>query len=54
MIYGNFDFAGTILRLPGGLMMGWSTREYIWKLYFDEAGYLDKVMVHNQAYYRDN
>ena len=81
VIYGNYDFAETNLRLPGGLMLGWSTREYIlkqygdpydsfeeysltyqkddpslayWKLNFDEAGYLDKVMVHTQAYYRDN
>ena len=25
-----------------------------WVLYFDETGYLDEVMVHNQAYSRDD
>ena len=81
VIYGNYDFAGTNLRLPGGLMLGWSTREDVlklyggpdesfdeysltyrkndsftdyWNLYFDESGYLDEVMVHNQAYRRNN
>lgn len=29
VIYGNYDFSGTELRLPGGLMLGWSTREDI-------------------------
>lgn len=33
VIYGNYDFAGTELRLPGGLMLGWSTRKDILKLY---------------------
>ena len=32
-IYGNYDFSGTDLRLPGGLMLGWSTREDVLKLY---------------------
>ena len=81
VIYGNYEFAGTELRVPGGLMLGWATREDIlqqygvpddsfeelsityqadgfgsayWHFYFDESGYLHKVMVHNQAYYRDN
>ena len=81
VIYGNYDFTGTNLRLPGGLMLGWSSREDVlkqygepdegfeeysvtyqksdsatayWNLYFDDSGYLDEVMIHNQAYYRDN
>lgn len=33
VIYGNYDFSGTELRLPGGLMLGWSTREDVLKLY---------------------
>lgn len=24
-----------------------------WNLYFDESGYLNEVMVHNQAYFRN-
>ena len=31
--YGNYDFSGTELRLPGGLMLGWSTREDVLELY---------------------
>ncbi len=80
VIYGNYDFAGTELRLPGGLMLGWSTREDVldrygkpytdyesgtlkyqiddlytgyWRLNFDDSGYLDGVMVHHQAYFRE-
>lgn len=26
VIYGNYDFSGTELRIPGGLMLQWSTR----------------------------
>ena len=33
VIYGNYDFSGTELRLPGGLMLGWATREDVLKLY---------------------
>ena len=33
VIYGNYDFSGTELRLPGGLMLGWSTREDVLELY---------------------
>ena len=33
VIHGNYDFSGTELRLPGGLMLGWSTREDVLKLY---------------------
>ena len=33
VIYGNYDFSGTELRLPGGLMLGCSTREDVLKLY---------------------
>ena len=33
VIYGNYDFSGTKLRLPGGLMLGWSTREDVLELY---------------------
>lgn len=29
VIYGNHDFAGTDLRIPGGLMLGWATREEV-------------------------
>ena len=79
VIYGNYEFAGTDLRLPGGLMLGWSARESVlekygkpaesfeeysltyqdsaaayWKLFFDEAGRLNEVMAHNQAYGREN
>ena len=80
VIYGNYDFSGTDLRIPGGMMLGWSTRDDVlqlygesdesyeeysltyqkednttayWNLYFDESGYLNEVMVHNQAYFRD-
>ena len=33
VIYGNYDFSGTELRIPCGLMLGWSTREDVLKLY---------------------
>lgn len=33
VIYGNYDFSGTELRLPGGFMLGWSTREDVLELY---------------------
>ena len=33
VIYGNYDFSGTELRLPGGLMLGWSAREDVLELY---------------------
>ena len=33
VIYGNYDFSGTELRLPGGLMLGWSTWEDVLELY---------------------
>ena len=33
VIYGNYDFSGTQLRIPGGLMLGWSTREDVLDLY---------------------
>lgn len=33
VIYGNYDFSGTELRLPGGLMLGWSTKENVLELY---------------------
>ena len=33
VIYGNYDFSGTELRRPGGLMLGWSTREDVLELY---------------------
>ena len=33
VIYGNYDFSGIELRLPGGLMLGWSTREDALELY---------------------
>ena len=33
VIYGNYDFSGTELRLPGGLMLGWSIREDVLELY---------------------
>lgn len=33
VIYGNYDFAGTNLRLPGGLMLGWATREDVLRQY---------------------
>ena len=33
VIYGNYDFSGTELRLPGGLMLGWSTRKDVLELY---------------------
>lgn len=32
-IYGNLDFAGTQLRLPGGLMPGWSTWDDVLEQY---------------------
>lgn len=75
VIYGNYEFAGTELRIPGGLMLGWSTRDDVlqlygmpdesyetrnltyrkedvtspyWTLSFNEAGFLDKIMVKNQ------
>lgn len=33
VIYGNYDFSGTELRLPGGPMLGWSTRDDVLELY---------------------
>ena len=33
VIYGNYDFSGTELRIPGGLMLQWSTRGDVLKLY---------------------
>lgn len=33
VIYGNYDFSGTQLRIPGGLMLGWSTKEDVLELY---------------------
>ena len=33
VIYVNYDFSGTELRLPGGFMLGWSTREDVLELY---------------------
>ena len=33
VIHGNYDFSGTELRLPGGLMLGWSTKENVLELY---------------------
>ena len=33
VIYGNYEFAGTELRIPGGLMLGWSTRDDVLQLY---------------------
>lgn len=33
VIYGNYDFSGTELRIPGGLMLQWSTRGNVLKLY---------------------
>ena len=33
VIYGNYDFSGTELRIPGGLMLGWSVREDVLELY---------------------
>ena len=38
VIYGNYDFSGTELRLPGGLMLGWSTREDVLELYGQPDG----------------
>lgn len=32
-IYGNYDFSGEQLRLPGGLMLGWSTEQDVLDLY---------------------
>ena len=32
IIYGNYDFSGTELRLPGGMMLGWSTKETVFDL----------------------
>ena len=33
VIYGNYDFSGTELRLPGGFMLGWSTRKEVLEQY---------------------
>lgn len=33
VLYGNYDFSGTELRLPGGLMLGWSTRKDVLERY---------------------
>lgn len=33
VIYGNLDFSGADLQIPGGLMLGWSTKEDIAALY---------------------
>ena len=33
VIYGNYDFSATELRLPGGLMLGWSTRKDVLERY---------------------
>lgn len=33
VIYGNLDFSGADLQIPGGLMLGWSTKEDIAVLY---------------------
>ena len=33
VLYGNYDFSGTELRLPGGLMLGWSSMEDVLELY---------------------
>lgn len=33
VIYGNYDFSGTELLLPGGLMLHWSAREDVLELY---------------------
>ena len=81
IIYGNYEFAGTELRLPGGLMLGWSTRDDVlnlygkpytyyesgtleyqidnlftgyWRFNFNDSGYLTGVMMHHQAYFREN
>lgn len=81
VIYGNYDFSGTDLRIPGGLMPGWASREDVlkrygapdqsymdhsltyretssgaayWDLTFDESGFLDRVILHNQEYFSKN
>ena len=33
VIYGDYDFSGTELRIPGGLMLGWSTKKDVLERY---------------------
>ena len=33
IIYGDYDFAGTELRIPGGLMLGWSAKKDVLERY---------------------
>lgn len=63
IIYGNYDFSGTELRLPGGMMLGWSTKETVLDLYGQpddsfESTYGDYILTYetddpiDKAYWR--
>ena len=54
VLYGNYDFAGTKLRIPGGWMLGWSTADDILASYGEPDDRFDYSSGGSRISYRNN
>ena len=51
IIYGDYDFSGTEIRLPGGLMLGWSTKKDLLDRYGQPSDSLEATYGGNSLTY---